>query len=82
MIHATRLYVLEASVAKRIVSLSELKNYKDVLLTIIRVYCLSLDHRLWVFRSIYYNPQIAYRSGNLIMGDVLHFPMLTCKMDA
>ena len=28
---------------------------------------MSLDCRLWVFRSIYYSPKIAYRSGHLMM---------------
>jgi len=28
---------------------------------------MSLDCGLWVFRSIYYNPKIAYRSGHLMM---------------
>ena len=28
---------------------------------------MSLDYRLWVFCSIYYNPKIAYRSGHLMM---------------
>jgi hypothetical protein len=31
------------------------------------VYRISFDHRLWVFRSIYYNPKIAYRSGHLLI---------------
>jgi len=28
---------------------------------------MSLDRGLWVFRSIYDNPKIAYRSGHLMM---------------
>ena len=73
MIPAIQLNVLKLAGEANCI-LSELKNYKHVLLTTIRVYRLSLDYCLWVFRSVYWNPRIAYRSRHLIMGDCAAFP--------